>query len=186
VVIVNQFDDPEFVMTRYLCAVPIALVALAVLAVDRLGGRLGSVAAVLAALVIAGAFVTSVHRLVDAPAGSPDGHALRLADAVDAAGFDRVYGFYFVALPPDQLREGGARWAAVDCAPSGRLRLERWNSDDAVLRPPAGTIAVALDSLCAPLDALERFYGAPSGVVTIEGNEFAVWNDPPPRLRSLT
>ena len=186
VVMVNQFDDPEFVMTRYLCVVPLALVALAVLAVDRLRGRLGSVAAVLAALVVAGAFVTSVHRLVDAPAGSPDGPALRTADAVDAAGFDRIYGYYFVALPPDQVREGGPRWAAVDCAPSGRLRLERWNSDDAVLRPAAETIAVALDRLCAPLDVLERFYGAPSDVVTIEGAKFAVWNDAPPRLRSLT
>jgi len=186
VIMINQFDDPEFVMARYLCVVPLALVALAVLAIDGLRGRVGSVAAVVAALVVAGAFVTSLHRLIDAPAGSPDGPALRLADAVDAAGFDRVYGFYFVALPPDQLREGGARWAAVDCAPSGRLRLERWNNDDAVLRPRADTIAVALDRLCAPLDALERFYGAPSDVVTIEGTRFAVWKDPPPRLRSLT
>ena len=186
VVFINQFDDPEFVMARYLCVVPIALVALAVIAVDGLRGRIGSVAAVLAALVVTGAFVASVHRLVDAPPGSPDAHALRLADGVDAAGFDRVYGFYFEALPPDQLRDGGARWAAVDCTPNGRLRLYRWNSDDAVLRPRARTIAVALDRLCAPLDVLARSYGVPSDVVTIDGTRFAVWKDAPPRLRSLT
>lgn len=186
VIMVNQFDDPEFVMARYLCVVPLALVGLAVFAVDHLRGRLGAVAAVVAALVVAGALVTSVHRIVDAPSGSPDGPALRLADAVDAAGIDRVYGFYFVALPPDQLREGGARWSAVDCAPSGRLRLERWNNDDAVLRSDANTIAVALDRLCAPLAALERFYGKPSEIVTIDGTRLAVWRDPPPRLRSLS
>ncbi len=186
VVLVNQFDDPGRVMDRYLCLVPIALVVLAVIAVDRLQGVGARVATVAVAVVVVGAVVSGARIWWEDRNATPDDPALRLAAAASTAGFERVYGYYWLTVPPDQLVDGGVRWVTVDCRADGRLRLEEWNNDDAVLRPRAAPVAVALDGLCTSLDDLTDAYGPPDELVTIEGTDFAVWRDPPDRLLDLT
>lgn len=186
VVVVNQFDDPARVMDRYLCMVPIALVVLAVVAVDGLRGVPARVATVAVTLVVIGAIATGARLWWNGRDVRPDDPAVRLAAAAQAAGFERVYGYYWLTVPPDQLVDGGVRWVTVDCAADGRLRLEEWNNDDAVVAPSAAPVAVALDGLCASLADLTDAYGAPSDVVTLDGTRFAVWTDPPPALVHLT
>jgi hypothetical protein len=186
VIVVNQFDDPGRVMDRYLCLVPIALVVLAVLAVDQLQGVVARVATVVVAVVVVGAVVSGARVWWDDRNATPDDPAIRLAAAAEVAGFERVYGYYWLTVPPDQLVDGGVRWVTVDCRTDGRLRLEEWNNDDAVLEPRSAPVAVALDGLCTSLDDLTRAYGAPDEVLTFEDTEFAVWRDPPGRLLDLT
>lgn len=186
VIVVNQFDDPERVMDRYLCLVPIALVVLAVVAVDGLHGLSARIAAIAVTVVVIGAVASGARLWWEHRDVAPDDPALRLEAAAEAAGFERVYGYYWLTVPPDQLVDGGVRWVTVDCRPDGRLRLEEWNNDDAVLGPSAAPVAIALDGLCASLDDLTEAYGAPTEVVTIADTRFAVWADPPRALLDLT
>ena len=138
----------------------------------------------MSALVI-GAFAANVVTWSEDRDATPDADSIaRSAPPVDAALWDRVYGWYWTAVRSDQIVQGGPRWVHVECNRAGELRLMPWHNDTAVLRGRPATIAVALDNLGCSLPALERTYGPAARTTTLAGTRFARVGDrgrvPPP------
>lgn len=188
VILVNVYADPDIVLDRYLGAGLIGLAGLAVLALDRLAGAVGRAAALVMAVLVVAAFASNVVTIVEDRDATPDADATEIAQGVEAALFDRVYGYYWLAVRVDQLEEGGPEWVHVECERGGRLKLMPWHNDESVLEGNPATIAVALDNLPCTLEDLERAYGPAARTTTIAGQRFAVWEtaDASPRLRTLT
>jgi hypothetical protein len=188
VVLVNVYANPDVVIDRYLGAALLGIAGLAVIAVDRMRGTFGKVAAAVMAAVVLGAFVSNIVTWTEDRDAHPDADAIAIARAVDASLWDRVYGQYWLAVRVDQIARGGPRWIHVECDRGGRLELMPWHNDSAVLRGHPQTIAVALDDLGCSLADLERAYGPATRTTTLEGTRFAVWEtaDTSPRLRTLS
>lgn len=188
VILVNVYANPEIVIDRYLGAALVGIAGLAVIAVDRLSGRLGRAAVSVMAVLVLGAFVSNVVTWADDHDATPDADAISLAHAVDAELWDRVYGYYWLAVRVDQIERGGPRWIHVECDKGHPLRLMPWHNDTSVLRGHPTTIAVALDSLPCTLGDLESAYGPATRTVELDGHRFAVWEtaDASPRLRTLS
>jgi hypothetical protein len=187
VVLVNVYEFPDAVIDRYLGAALVGIAGLAVIAVDRLSGAVGRVGVAVMAALVVGACAANVVTWSEDRDATPDAEAIALAHAVDAALWDRVYGWYWTAVRSDQIAQGGPRWVHVECSRAGRLRLMPWHNDTAVLRGRPATIAVALDNLGCSLPALERTYGPAARTTTLAGHRFAVWEtaEASPRLRTL-
>jgi hypothetical protein len=193
VTVLNVYDDPDILIDRYLGAGMIGLAGLAVIAVDRLSGRIGRAAVVVMSTLVLGVFTSNVVSTIEDRDASPDADAVALADGARAALWDRVYGYYWLALRTDQIDQAGPEWIHIECDSTGRLRLMPWHNDTSVLRTsnrtdtPA-TIAIALEGLPCTLADLERTYGPAARETTIDGHRFAVWEtaEASPRLRSLT
>jgi MFS family permease len=193
VTLVNVYSDSDILIDRYLGAGMIGLAGLAVIAVDRLSGRVGRAAVVVMAALVVGVFASNVVSTIEDRDASPDADAVALAEGARAALWDRVYGYYWLALRTDQIDQAGPEWIHVECDDTGRLKLMPWHNDTSVLRSPnqgdtPETIAVALEGLPCTLADLERTYGPAARETTIDGHRFAVWEtaDASPRLRSLT
>jgi hypothetical protein len=193
VTLLNVYTNPEIVLDRYLGAGLIGLAGLAVIAIDRLTGTLGRVAIVMVTVLVVGVFASNVVSTVEDRDARPDADAIALARGARANLWDRVYGYYWLALRTDQIDPGGPEWIHVECDEGGRLEQMPWHNDRSVLdasdeggRP--ATIAVALTGLPCTLDDLERAYGPAARTTEIEGRRFAVWEtaDASPRLRTLT
>jgi hypothetical protein len=187
VVMVNVYANPEAVIDRYLGAALIGVAGLAVIAVDRLTGNVGRVAAAVMAVLVLGAFSANVVTWAQDRDAEPDADALALSRAVDGELWDRIYGQYWMAVRLDQITRGGPPWIHVECD-RGRLRLMPWHNDSAVLRGRPITIAIALDDLGCSRRELERVYGPAARTVSLAGTRFAVWEtaDASPRLRTLS
>ncbi len=151
-------------------------------------GTVGRVAAVMMAVLVIGAFASNVVTCFDDHNAKPDADAIALARAVDAQLWDRVYGYYWLAVRVDQIERGGPRWIHVECDKGHPLRLMPWHNDRSVLDGHPATIAVALESLPCTLHDLEAAYGRATRTVDIDGHRFAVWEtaDASPRLRTLS
>jgi hypothetical protein len=188
VVLVNVYAFPDAVIDRYLGAALVGIAGLAVIAVDRMSGAVGRAGVVVMAALVIGAFAANVVTWSEDRDATPDADSIALARAVDAALWDRVYGWYWTAVRSDQIVQGGPRWIHVECNRAGELRLMPWHNDTAVLRGRPATIAVALDNLGCSLPALERTYGPAARTTTLAGTRFAVWEtaDASPRLRTLS
>jgi len=192
VTLLNVYASPDIVLDRYLGAGLIGLAGLAVIAIDRLAGTLGRIAIVVMTVLVVGVFASNVVSAVEDRDARPDADAIALARGARANLWDRVYGYYWLAVRADQIDPGGPEWIHVECDEGGRLEQMPWHNDTSVLdtaddAPPA-TIAVALTGLPCTLDDLERAYGPAARTTEIEGRRFAVWEtaDASPRLRMLT
>lgn len=187
VVALNVVPAPRFVVTRYLIIEPVALAVLGVIAIDRLRGKVGTISIAVTALLVGGVFLFNAHQWWDQRNANPELDALQLASAAKTNGWDRVYGNYFLAIPPDMLVQGGPRWVTVDCKPGQALHLYEWNNDDATLRGYPRTVAVSLERLGCTRADLVRAYGHFTSVVTTAGGHtFLVWDRVGTRLRTLT
>ena len=188
VTLVNVYANPEIVIDRYLGAALVGIAGLAVIAVDRLSGRVGRVAAGVMAVLVLGAFASNVVTWFDDHDAAPDADVIALAHSVDAQLWDRVYGYYWLAVRVDQIERGGPRWIHVECDKGHPLRLMPWHNDRSVLDGRPATIAVALESLPCTLHDLEAAYGRATRTVDLDGHRFAVWEtaDASPRLRTLS
>jgi hypothetical protein len=188
VILVNVYARPDIVIDRYLGAALVGIAGLAVIAVDRLSGRLGRVALAVMAVLVLGAFVSNIVTWFEDHDAAPDADAIALAHAVDGELWDRVYGYYWLALRVDQIERGGPRWIHVVCHKGEPLRLMPWHNDTSVLSGHPTTIAVALDALPCTLHDLETAYGQAARTVVLDGHRFAVWEtaDASPRLRTLS
>jgi hypothetical protein len=190
VTMTNLVDDPKFVIGRYLSVALIALLGLAALAVDRLQGRVGAAAAVVVAVFVFGVVVTNASNWWDTRHVTPGTEARALNAAIDAQGWDRVYGSYWMAIRHAELGAGNVRWVTVECNDTDGLRLMHWNNDTAVLRGQPRSIAVAIGSgeptrlPCSVAD-LGHVFGSPDEITKVGGVRFAVWEQPPERLRVL-
>jgi hypothetical protein len=181
----NVFADPAHVVDRYLSVALIAVIGLAIIAVEQLPLPAANVAAAVVATLIAGVVITSVHTWWTDRHVAPDGAAVALDAAVDHAGWDRVYGNYFEAIRDDQLGGAGPRWVTVECDPGGALRLMHFNNDTAVTSGRPRVIAVAPLGLACSVADLRAAYGPPTLHTKIGGVPFVVWEHPPERLRNL-
>jgi hypothetical protein len=163
------------VVDRYLGVFVVAVVGLAIVALDRLRGGVGMVAGVLVAVLVAAALVTNVHTWWNNRDASPDADVLVLSAAVESQRWDRVYGPFWLTVRADQLGQGATSWVQVECSARDALSLFRWHVDDAVLAGRPRAVAVALTELGCSADDLVRAYGKPSEQVSLEGQPFLVW-----------
>jgi hypothetical protein len=188
VTLLNVYANPDIVLDRYLGAGLIGVAGLAVIGLDRLTGDPGRVAAAVMILLVAGVFASNVVSAIEDRDAEPDADAVALAEGARAALWDRVYGYYWVAVRTDQIDRAGPEWIQVECDEGGRLELMPWHNDTSVLDGDPTTIAVALDGLPCSLEDLERAYGPASRTTELEGQRFAVWEtaDASPRLRTLS
>ncbi len=192
VTLVNVYADPAIVLDRYLGAGLVGVAGLAVLALDHWSGTIGRGVAVVFTALVVGVLASNVVSLVEDRDATPDADAVALAEAARANLWDRVYGYYWLALRTDQIDDRGPEWIHVECEKGGALELMPWHNDTSVLAVDEGdepsTIAVALDDLPCSLADLERAYGPASRTTEVEGRRFAVWEtaDASPRLTDLT
>ena len=68
----------------------------------------------MAALVV-GVFASNVVSMIEDRDASPDADAVALAAGARAALWDRVYGYYWLALRTDQIDQAGPEWIHVEC-----------------------------------------------------------------------
>jgi hypothetical protein len=175
VIFTNFYRSSDFVVDRYLGVFVVAVVGLAIVALDRLRGGVGMVAGVLVAVLVAAALVTNVHTWWNNRDASPDADVLVLSAAVESQRWDRVYGPFWLTVRADQLGQGATSWVQVECSARDALSLFRWHVDDAVLAGRPRAVAVALTELGCSADDLVRAYGKPSEQVSLEGQPFLVW-----------
>ena len=181
----NIFRDPNVVVGRYLTVALVGIMGLAVIAIERLPGRVSIAGGAIVSVLIVGVIITSAVSWYDDRNADPVAEHVALDHDLAQLRWHRVYGSYFFAIRQDQV-DDAIRWVTVDCSRNGTLRLTHFNNDSAVLRGSSRTIAVALEpTLGCTVDDLGRVYGAPTDVITVDGVRFAEWTPAPKRLVTL-